>query len=110
MRDRSCADAAFLICICRDQIVICFDVWQGHAYNTFPTMNGQWVPDGILLLDPWWRNLFENTATVQVCTPHTTLINASYKDAPFGNISLSRKEVVDLCMEGEGSIQCVLML
>ena len=37
----------------------------GFAYNTFPTMNGQWVPDGILLLEPWWKNFFYNMATVQ---------------------------------------------
>jgi cytochrome c oxidase assembly protein subunit 15 len=43
----------------------------GHAYNTFPTMNGQWIPreywgehDAPRL--PWWRNAFENTAAVQL--------------------------------------------
>jgi cytochrome c oxidase assembly protein subunit 15 len=37
----------------------------GLAYNTFPTMDGQWVPSNILELSPWHRNLLENTATVQ---------------------------------------------
>ena len=37
----------------------------GFTYNTFPLMNGQWIPDGILLLQPAWRNLFENITTVQ---------------------------------------------
>ncbi|HSH42250.1 MAG TPA: COX15/CtaA family protein [Arenicellales bacterium] len=37
----------------------------GFIYNTFPMMGGEWVPDGIWALDPGWRNLFENTATVQ---------------------------------------------
>ncbi|MDZ7751025.1 MAG: COX15/CtaA family protein [Gammaproteobacteria bacterium] len=37
----------------------------GLAYNTFPLMNGQWVPDGLLSMDPIWRNLFENITTVQ---------------------------------------------
>ncbi|MFC1602505.1 COX15/CtaA family protein [Pseudomonadota bacterium] len=37
----------------------------GFAYNTFPLMNGQVIPDGILRLDPLWRNFFENIATVQ---------------------------------------------
>ena len=37
----------------------------GLAYNTFPTMNGQWVPDGLLNLEPHWRNFFENVTTVQ---------------------------------------------
>ncbi|MCP3867620.1 MAG: heme A synthase [Gammaproteobacteria bacterium] len=37
----------------------------GLAYNTFPTMNGQWLPDGLLSLDPYWRNFFDNVTTVQ---------------------------------------------
>lgn len=37
----------------------------GLAYNTFPLMNGRWMPPEILMLDPWWENLFHNLATVQ---------------------------------------------
>jgi cytochrome c oxidase assembly protein subunit 15 len=37
----------------------------GFAYNTFPTMNGQWLPDGIAMMSPWYVNIFENTITVQ---------------------------------------------
>jgi heme a synthase len=37
----------------------------GFVYNTFPLMAGQWVPDGLLHLEPAWRNWFENPATVQ---------------------------------------------
>ena len=37
----------------------------GLAYNTFPLMNGQWIPEGMLTLDPLWKNLFENVTTVQ---------------------------------------------
>lgn len=37
----------------------------GFAYNTFPTMNGQWLPDGLGFLSPWYVNMFENTITVQ---------------------------------------------
>jgi len=37
----------------------------GFTFNTFPLMNGQWVPDGIMLMEPVWRNLFENIITVQ---------------------------------------------
>ena len=37
----------------------------GHAYNTFPLMNGQLVPRDIFLLEPWWRNFLWNVATVQ---------------------------------------------
>jgi len=37
----------------------------GFVYNDFPLMAGRWIPEGILGLEPMWRNFFENTATVQ---------------------------------------------
>jgi cytochrome c oxidase assembly protein subunit 15 len=37
----------------------------GFAYNTFPLMNGDLVPPELFMLEPWWRNLFWNMATVQ---------------------------------------------
>jgi len=38
----------------------------GKAFNTFPTMNGHWVPPGLFSIEPWFRNFFENPATVQL--------------------------------------------
>lgn len=37
----------------------------GRAYNTYPKMDGEWIPSQISELTPWYRNLYENTATVQ---------------------------------------------
>jgi cytochrome c oxidase assembly protein subunit 15 len=37
----------------------------GFAFNDWPAMGGQLVPPGILDQEPWWRNFFENVATVQ---------------------------------------------
>jgi cytochrome c oxidase assembly protein subunit 15 len=37
----------------------------GFAYNTFPLMNGHFVPPEIFSLEPLWRNFFWNMATVQ---------------------------------------------
>eukprot|EP00536_Pseudo-nitzschia_multiseries_P015582 jgi/Psemu1/263063/estExt_Genewise1Plus.C_9160001 len=37
----------------------------GRAYNTFPKMDDEWIPSEISDLTPWYRNLKENTATVQ---------------------------------------------
>jgi heme a synthase len=39
----------------------------GHIYNTFPTMNEQWIPDDVWFLKPLWRNFFENPSMVQFC-------------------------------------------
>jgi cytochrome c oxidase assembly protein subunit 15 len=43
----------------------------GFAYNTWPLMNGQWIPAEILLIEPWWKNFGYNMATVQFV--HRTL-------------------------------------
>lgn len=37
----------------------------GFAFNTFPQMNGHWIPPGVLALAPWPLNFFENIATIQ---------------------------------------------
>ena len=37
----------------------------GRAYNTFPMMGDEWIPSEIFDLSPWYRNLWDNTATVQ---------------------------------------------
>lgn len=37
----------------------------GFAYNTFPLMDGRWIPAAMFMQEPLWRNFFENIATVQ---------------------------------------------
>lgn len=37
----------------------------GLAYNTFPLMNGDFIPPEIFMIDPWHLNFFNNMATVQ---------------------------------------------
>ena len=39
----------------------------GLIYNTWPEIDGAWIPSAASLFfeTPWWRNLFENTLTVQ---------------------------------------------
>jgi cytochrome c oxidase assembly protein subunit 15 len=37
----------------------------GMGYNTWPLMDGALVPDGLGVIEPWWKNLFENAMTVQ---------------------------------------------
>ncbi len=40
-------------------------IHAGYAYNTFPLMNGEWVPAEILVIKPWWMNFIHNMAAVQ---------------------------------------------
>jgi cytochrome c oxidase assembly protein subunit 15 len=37
----------------------------GAGYNTWPLMDGRFVPQGLGVISPWWANLFENATTVQ---------------------------------------------
>jgi len=39
----------------------------GRVYNTWPGIDGAFIPSAARLFfeDPWWRNLFDNTLTVQ---------------------------------------------
>jgi cytochrome c oxidase assembly protein subunit 15 len=37
----------------------------GLSYNTFPLMDGTWVPEGLWPYDTWYKNLFEDVTTIQ---------------------------------------------
>jgi cytochrome c oxidase assembly protein subunit 15 len=37
----------------------------GHAYNTWPLMDGRLIPNGLGTLSPWYLNLAENVTSVQ---------------------------------------------
>ncbi len=37
----------------------------GMGYNTWPLMDGALVPNGLGVMEPWWKNLFDNALTVQ---------------------------------------------
>ena len=43
----------------------------GRLANTFPTMDGEWIPGGIHVMSPAYLNFFENLLTVQFI--HRTL-------------------------------------
>lgn len=46
-------------------------IHAGYAYNTWPLMDGHFIPPEILSIEPWWANLVYNMATVQFV--HRTL-------------------------------------
>ena len=37
----------------------------GQGYNTWPLMDGAFIPEGLGVMSPWYLNLFENALTVQ---------------------------------------------
>jgi cytochrome c oxidase assembly protein subunit 15 len=38
----------------------------GMAYNTFPKMDEQWIPDDLFAIEPKYKNFFENVPLVQL--------------------------------------------
>ncbi len=38
---------------------------SGKTYNSWPLMDGRFIPSGYWFQSPWWRNLFENAAAIQ---------------------------------------------
>ncbi len=58
-----CLAALLFLTIASGGLVAGLDA--GFAYNTFPLMAGQIVPEGLWLMEPIARNLFENLVTVQ---------------------------------------------
>jgi cytochrome c oxidase assembly protein subunit 15 len=40
-------------------------IHAGLAYNNFPLMNGEFMPQEIFMIEPLWLNFFSNMATVQ---------------------------------------------
>lgn len=37
----------------------------GHVYNTFPTMNRNWIPPELFIMEPFYINFIDNAATAQ---------------------------------------------
>ena len=37
----------------------------GMVYNTFPKMGSEWMAEGVIAMQPFWKNLLENIAGVQ---------------------------------------------
>ena len=47
----------------------------GLVYNSFPLMDGELIPTGILNLQPWYLNVFENIAMVQFTHRILAIVN-----------------------------------
>src|SRR5436190_20493687 len=63
----------------------------GFVFNTFPSMNGQFMPPGLYAGTPWWADIFENVATVQF---HHRLLAYALLIAAFFYWRLARKSAL----------------
>lgn len=53
----------------------------GMGYNSWPLMDGALVPNGLGVMEPWWKNLFENALTVQFIHRTIAYVIALYAGA-----------------------------
>lgn len=49
----------------------------GFIHNTFPKMDGHWIPPNLYALTPYWKNAFENPTTAQFNHRFLALITLS---------------------------------
>lgn len=60
--------SGFLVCLIFLMILsggLVAGIHAGKAYNTFPLMDGSFIPSALFVLEPWYRNFFDNITTVQ---------------------------------------------
>lgn len=65
----------------------------GKIFNTFPMMGDYWIPPGVMALDPWWRNLFDNPALVQL--DHRVLAITTFVGCIVFWIGIRRRPLAD---------------
>jgi cytochrome c oxidase assembly protein subunit 15 len=72
----------------------------GRVYNTWPEIDGALIPSGARLFfdEPWWRNLFDNTLTVQF--EHRMVAYALFALAILHAVDAVRSRAGDVAVNG----------
>jgi heme a synthase len=82
----------------------------GKVYNTWPDIDGSFVPSAARLWfeTPWWRNLFDNTLTVQF--EHRMTAYALLALAVLHLLDAVRSQVAPAVVRGAGLLIAVIVL
>jgi cytochrome c oxidase assembly protein subunit 15 len=82
----------------------------GLIYNTWPRIDGALIPaaDRLLFETPWWRNLFENTLTVQF--DHRMTGYALWLAATWHAADVVRSKCVAAARNGALALACAVTL
>lgn len=75
----------------------------GKVANTFPTMDGEWIPAGINAMSPGYMNMFENLLTVQfihrgLAYTIVIMIVALWWISRKENLSAHQKKAIQFCL------------
>jgi cytochrome c oxidase assembly protein subunit 15 len=67
----------------------------GRVYNTWPDIDGSFIPSAgrLWFEEPWWRNLFDNTLTVQF----------EHRMTAYALLALALLHAIDTVRSGAGS-------
>jgi len=77
----------------------------GLLHNDWPFMTGALIPEGLTVLDPLWRNLFENETTVQF--DHRLL---AYLTLAVVTLTWWRARGIDLAGRARLSVNCLALM
>lgn len=80
----------------------------GFAFNTFPLMNGQLIPDGLFEMTPLWHNFFENIITVQF--NHRVMATLLFLIVPFFWFKAGKLDLHPLANAGRHLLLVALFL
>lgn len=71
----------------------------GLVYNTFPLMDGKILPNGLLSMNPWYKNFFENITMVQFTHRILGIINIINLLAySFKILNLKKLKKIAICL------------
>jgi len=71
----------------------------GYSFNTFPTMNGEWIPSLLFSTSPWWLNFFSDVATTQFIHRWLAVL---FVGSVIAAIYFSKKESKSTAMVNKG--------
>jgi heme a synthase len=82
----------------------------GKIYNTWPEIDGAFIPSAVRLFfeTPWWRNLFDNTLTVQF--EHRMVAYALFVTALLHAVDAVRSRSAGSAIRGAVWLACAVTL
>src|SRR5205814_5696025 len=84
-------------------------IHAGLAYNTFPLMNGAWIPPEVLEIDPWWKNFVYNMATVQLVHRMLALVIVAVALIAWWRVHADRSAPLAACRWSEALLAAVAL-